>query len=333
MTAFQEEEEKVKYCFIINPQAGKGGANAELQISIREICERKNAEYDIFLSENVDATKKYILDTVLESRCVTFFACGGDGTVCKTASAILSLPKEQRENVYLGIIPMGTGNDFVSNFEDKKLFRDVEAQLDGTPHKIDVFKCNDIYSVNMVNIGFDSHVVRKKEQIGKKAWVPRKLAYIISLVITLVRKPGVKMTFSADGGEASERDLLLATFANGTFCGGGFHSNPTASLFDRAIDCIEVKNIGRIRFLTMVGRYKKGTHLVRKYENIIDHFKCREAHIHMDEATPVSIDGEIMMLNDVHLGVDVAALTIVFPKGVTVIPEMAESEEKYEVKL
>ncbi len=319
----------MKYCFIINPNAGKGQFTAEVEKNIREICEAKNADYDVFLSEDFNATKAYVEGMAQDGKSVSFIACGGDGTLCKTVVAVMALPAKMREGVSVGVIPMGTGNDFVSNFENKELFFDIDAQLEATPYEIDLLRCNDMYSVNMINIGFDSHVVCKKEQIGQKAWVPRKLAYIISLLITLIRKPGVRVSFASDGGEEVRKELLLTTLANGAFCGGGFNSNPKASLTDGAIDCIAVKNVGRIKFLSLVGDYKKGLHLGEKFKDIVEHFKCKGADMYLDEETPVSVDGEIVHTKELHISVEPKALTIMLPRGVVAkVKEIKDTVEE-----
>ena len=245
-----------------------------------------------------------------------FIACGGDGTLCKTVLAVMRLPEETRKRVCVGVVPAGTGNDFISNFTDKHLFSDIKAQLNSSTYGIDLLKCNDMYSINMVNIGFDSHVVCKKEEVGRKRWLPRKFAYIYSLVFTLIKKPTVKMDFSKDGEEKSKKHLLLTTLANGAFCGGGFHSNPTASLDDGNIDCIAVRNIGRAKFVSLVGDYKNGRHLGEKFKGIIDHFKCQSADMYFDEETPVSIDGEIIRTKELHVSVERDALKILLPQNV-----------------
>lgn len=320
MNGFAKKQGKgvyMKYCFIINPRAGKGAFVEDLKKDIRSACSSAGVEYEVFDSKSSDDTKEYIEATVNSySEKLVFFACGGDGTLCKTILSVMSLDEKTKRRVSVGIVPKGTGNDFVSNFESKELFCDMSAQIEGTDYDIDLLKCNDLYSVNMINIGFDCHVVCKKEEIGKKKLVPRKLAYIFSLIATLVKKPTVSFESSVDGGERQKKKLLLTTLANGGFCGGGFHSNPLACLTDGNVDCIEAQNMSRTKFLSLVGDYKKGKHLCAKFDGIIENFKFKTADFYFDTETPVSVDGEIIRTREIHISVERCALTIFLPRGV-----------------
>ena len=303
----------MKYCFIINGRAGKKTDIDALVKKIKSSCEKKSVEHDIFVSQSIESTDKYVADTAASTQGeVAFFGYGGDGTLCKTVGAVKKLDPEYKNRVFVGIIPAGTGNDFVNNFENKEAFFDIESQIDSTPIEIDLLKCNDVYSVNMINIGFDCHVVCKKEAIGRKKWLPRKFAYIFSLIITLVKKPGVTVKYS---GESEEKKLLLTTFANGCFCGGGFLSNPNARLNDGLIDTIAVKNIGRLKFVSLVGKYKKGKHLDGTLDHIISHGKIEEINMVFSEETPVCVDGEVIYANELSLSVEKDALKFLVPKG------------------
>ena len=324
----------MRYCFIINSRAGKGAFVNDLENNINSACAKAGVDFEIFRSTSVDATRGYIHKTVEKhDEKIVFFACGGDGTLCGTIVSVMGLDAEARKRVSVGIVPKGTGNDFVSNFENKALFCDISAQLEGTDYDIDLLKCNDLYSVNMINIGFDCHVVCKKEEIGKKKWVPRKFAYIFSLVAMLFKKPTVSLNRSLDGGEPQKKELLLTTLANGGFCGGGFYSNPRASLTDGNIDCISVRKISRTRFLTIVTAYKKGTHLNNgRFDKVIKHFKCKTVDLHFDEKTPVSVDGEIIYTHDIHISVLNRALTILLPRGVKpLVAEGAANDVSYSI--
>ena len=242
----------MKYCFIINPMAGKGKSVDGVCADIERVCSERGVEYEVFLSKCIGDTKTHVAKRAAEGEEICFIAGGGDGTLCETTLAVMALPEDVRKNACVGVIPMGTGNDFASNFDNKEAFFDIAAQLDHTPYEVDLIRCNDLYSINMINVGFDSHVVCQKEKIGRKKWVPRKLSYIISLLITLIKKPGLCVDLVCDGKESVHMELLLTTFANGAFCGGGFNSNPYASLTDGKIDFISINNVGRIKFLTLV---------------------------------------------------------------------------------
>ena len=309
----------MKYCFIVNPKAGKGQSVDSVCADVKRICEEREVDYDLFVSECIGDTKDHVAKLADEGGEVCFIACGGDGTLCETTLAVMALPEALRDNVSVGVIPMGTGNDFASNFDNKDVFFDISAQIDHTPYEIDLIRCNDMYSINMVNVGFDSHVVCQKEKIGRKKWVPRKLSYIISLLITLIKKPGLCVDLVCDGKESVHMELLLTTFANGAFCGGGFNSNPYASLTDGKIDFISINNVGRIKFLTLVGSYRKGVHTAEKFKKIVGNFKCETADMYFDRETPVSIDGEIVYTKELHLSVDRKAVRFVLPKGVSPI--------------
>lgn len=319
-------EDEMKYCFIINPTAGKGKRATELRADIERVCTARSVEFEIYDTKAPRDAEDYIRRTAAERDGeISFFACGGDGTLCETVTGIMSL--ENREGIYLGLIPIGTGNDFARNFAPSEKYFDIGAQIDATPYSIDLIKAADRHAINMVNIGFDCEVVCKTVNIKKSPLVPSKLAYILGLVVTLIKKPGVKADISINGGESAREELLLTTFANGAYCGGGFHSNPLASLGDGKIDTLLVSNISRLKFISLVGDYKKGTHLTEKFKNILRNGKADEIKLVFDKLTNVSVDGEIITVKELVLSVLSEAISFLIPCGATPISEHFAKEE------
>ena len=149
----------------------------------------------------------------------------------------------------------------------------------------------------------------------KKTWIPSKCAYLAGLLITLIKKPSLKASISVNGEPETTCRYLLTTYANGAFCGGGFHSNPKSSLNDGKIDTVFVHNISRTRFLTLVGAYKKGTHLAKKYEKIIKNQKLDSIDLWFDKPANVSVDGEIISVKELHITLARNALRILIPDG------------------
>lgn len=198
----------------------------------------------------------------------------------------------------------------------RELYFDIEAQINGTAIPIDAVKYNGKYSANMINIGFDCEVVRDVANIKRKPWVPGGLAYIFGLIRTLVRKPGASFTLSIDGGKPEHYELLLCAIANGPYCGGGFDALPMAELSDGKVNIIKVKNISRLKFITLVKKYKDGTlPESKKGEKFCEYVSCRHAVFEFDKTQAVCVDGEIHELDRLEIDVEPGKFIFSAPRG------------------
>ena len=319
----------MRHCFILNPAAGQKERTGQLSEEIRRVCDSREVDYEIYLTTCVGDATEYVKRCVAEapSEDFRFYACGGDGTLSEVVTG--SVEAEGTGERTVGLIPSGTGNDFVRNFTDGERFFDINAQLDGEVVPVDLIRCNDRYAINMVNIGFDCEVVVKMAQLKRKKWIPSGMAYIAGLIVTLIRKPGIHCYQSVNGSEPVEKRYLLNTFANGCFCGGGFHSNPEAHLQDGRLDALFVSNIGRIKFVSLVGSYKKGTHLVPKYRTVLQNEKVERVDMTFDNGANVSVDGEVVRVNELHLSVSQKALRFLIPAGSTSRKDLEQKQETF----
>ena len=317
----------MKHYFITNPAAGKKNSCEILSESIEKACRDKNVDFEIYKTTGVGDATDFVKKTCEANEKgddLRFYACGGDGTLCEVASGAVGFPFAA-----VGLIPKGTGNDFVRNFTDKEGFFDFIRQLDATEELLDVLKCNDMYAVNMVNIGFDCEVVKKMMKIKRSPLVPSKLAYIFGLLLTFIKKPGVKTKISINGSEQTDNSLLLTTVANGCYCGGGFHSNPLALLTDGKINTLFVNYIGRLRFLGLVSSYKKGTHLVSKNEGILSHGTFDSIDFTFDGMQSISVDGEIREVDKkLHIEAIRGGLRFLVPSGCSLIKKIKKEAEE-----
>ena len=100
-----------------------------------------------------------------EGETVNVFACGGDGTIQEIAKGLLNHP-----NARLGIVPVGSGNDYVRCFNHPEHFMNMELQLKAGEReeclrKVDVLEYTwregeqemKDYAINGINIGFDGN--------------------------------------------------------------------------------------------------------------------------------------------------------------------------------
>ena len=305
----------MKYCFVINPAAGKTDSTQELLDRIEHCYKENSTEVLTYLTAGVGDATEYVVRMAKEypDEELWFYACGGDGTLGEVVCGAMAADAQDR--IAVGLIPAGTGNDFVRNFTFRDNFFDIEAQLRAEVCPIDLIRCNDRYAINMINVGFDAEVAAKMAQLKRKWWVPSGMAYIAGLVVTLIRKPGVRGRLCADGEELGSCRFLLNTYANGTFCGGGFRSNPKSDPTDGKLDALFVNNIGRLKFISIVGDYKKGTHLVPKFASVLTNRKAERIDFFFDRPTNVSVDGEIITVSELHCSIEQGALRFLIPAG------------------
>ncbi|MBQ1232785.1 MAG: hypothetical protein IIX86_04555 [Clostridia bacterium] len=308
----------IKHIFILNPVAGKGALQVGLAESIAQACAQRGADYEIFKTGARGEATEYVraLCKQYPDASLRFYACGGDGTLSEVVNGAYGYA-----NASVGVVPVGTGNDFVRNFAAKEQFLDIGAQLDGETQKFDLLRYNGQLCVNMINIGFDCEVVKLTAKLKKKKLLSADFGYIAGLVLTLILKPGVKAQVSVDGGAPERRNMLLTSVANGSWCGGGFYSSPLALLSDGVLDVLMIKNVSRVRFLSLVGAYKSGSFVSNpKARRVIDYVKCHRVSYAFNGMQSVCVDGEVTEAKDLEIEAVTDALCLIVPKGASYAP-------------
>ena len=235
-----------------------------------------------------------------------FFACGGDGTMNEVINAL-----DGTEKVSFGVVPLGTGNDFVRNFGDSDLFLDLKAQLMGNICPIDLIwyssrlgqEYREGYAGNMINIGFDANVVARTNEFKKNPFLPGTAAYLLGVFSTLIRKEGANLRVEIDGQEVHRGKLLLCTAANGCFCGGGIKGLPLAVLDDGLMDISIIKDVSRWTFLRLFPKYAKGRHLETKTaETVVKYYQRFNTAVKTQaEPLQICIDGELAYSEELTL--------------------------------
>ena len=169
-----------------------------------------------------------------------------------------------------------------------------------------------------MKIGFDRRVVSATNRVKKSKVIKGQAAYYTGVLLSLFFMKKELLHFTYEDGSQSTNRLLLTLFANGCYYGSGFKACAEASLFDGMLDMMIVPPIGRFRFLSLLGQYRKGNSMHTEYgKNNIIYKKCRELTI--SRATPIRycLDGEILSANEIHLSIDPAVANFVVPADVS----------------
>ena len=284
----------MKTIFIVNPCAGQGNKAQKLIDKINLI---HGVDKDVYITKAVGDATLFIREYINNHGPARFIACGGDGTFNEVLNGVCGF-----DDAEVGIIPIGTGNDFCRNFDSS--FDDILGMINGNSISCDAIKFTTEtntgvrtgYCANMFNIGFDCNVADMTARMKEKPLISGSMAYFISIFANLISKKGANLKIEIDNEVRHCGKLLLTSIANGCYCGGGIKSNPLASICDGTININIVKNVSRIKFLRLLPLYMKGTFLsVKNINEIIFSTNCKKIVITpLEGKMRLCVDGEII---------------------------------------
>lgn len=214
-------------------------------------------------------------------------AMGGDGTLAEVAQGLLAV---EGSPTVLGIVPLGTGNDFVKSAAWPRDWRGACARLAAgcAPRRVDAGRVNGRWFLNGVGFGFDAAIAHATLRYK---WLPGPLGYGAGLVDAL--RDGVARpvcTLRWDGG-ADRRAVTLVAACNGQYAGGLFRLAPRAALDDGRLDVVWADALGRRQVLWHAPRVMRGTH---EHLPIAHRARCRRLEIQSDLPQPAQADGELL---------------------------------------
>ena len=236
------------------------------------------------------------------------YACGGDGTFNECVFGAAKLP-----NVAVCPFPTGTGNDFCRMFGDEKdMYRDLDALVEGWEHPIDLIDCNGRYSANICSVGIDARIGTSVHQYSKFPIIGGATGYVVSLIVNVFKGITRKMRIRAEGFSAEGNHTLVCA-CNGRFYGGGFNPSLDARPDDGIMDVFVVDGVSLLHVAALIGKYASGrSDDVPKY---IHHLKTDAIDIDFEEDNVVNVDGESLYTDKVRMRLIPGALKLIVPKG------------------
>ncbi len=219
--------------FITNYTAGNGYAR-KVELQLRVEMTRRGLEARFRQTEAPGHATELAREAAQRPDCTGVVAVGGDGTCYEVACGLMDT------RVPMGIIPAGTGNDFIKTVNvPKKPMEALELILRNTPRYVDVGRMNDRLFLNVSGTGFDVTVL--DYTLAAKKYIRGILPYLVGLVRAIRHYQPVHIRFTAEG-ETQERDVLICSVANGRFFGGGIPICPDAKPDDGLFDLVVVEN-------------------------------------------------------------------------------------------
>ena len=205
----------MKHLFIINPVCGKGISFERCSDGIVECMKAEGIEdYEIHVTKAPRDGYEYAKAQVEKGDHIRVYACGGDGTLYEVVNACAC-----HANAEVAAFPLGSGNDFIRIFGDKKSLRNVADHVKGTPMKFDVIKCGDEYAINQCSMGIDAEICAKQAYFKKLPLLSGEAAYTAALLFCFIGKMKSRFTITIDDDEPFTSDVLFCVGANSRWYG------------------------------------------------------------------------------------------------------------------
>lgn len=311
----------MRHIFIVNPAAGSHDSTKEVAERLK--CFDGKIDYEIYCTKGRGDATEYVKMTASETteKC-RFYACGGDGTLNEVVQGVVG-----HSNASVSVLPCGSGNDFIKYYGTAEDFNDLESLINGVEHNIDVMKVFDKYSINVVNFGFEPAVVKTMEKVKRIKFMTGKKAYFVGIFTALINAMKTHAKVLVDGEKIGKDCLLLGSVANGSYVGGSFKCAPKSLDDDGLMDVCIVNAISRLKFISLIGLYKNGTHLDSpKAVGIINYKKGKSVEIIGDDELCYCIDGELNYSKTIKIEVLERAIKFAVPEKIAENLGVKESE-------
>ncbi len=299
---------KHRWLVVANPISGQGRAMHHRH-EIEAVLRRHGLDFDFVISEHPGHAVDLVARAV-EGGCRHILAVGGDGTVNECANGIFRQQAAPTTEIALGVIPIGTGNDWARTHRIPKDYAEVAALMaSGASRLQDVGIAefadgNRRHFINVAGLGFDAHVV---EALPDRTLGP--LAYLVGLAKGLLGYRAVSLGLTFAERRIDARAFVLF-FAIGRYCGSGMNVAPKAEIDDGLFDITLIQDLSRWEVLKSLRRLFDGT--------LLTHPKVlalREAEGAVEAAAtqPVEADGELIGHAPVRFSILPRALRVVAP--------------------
>ena len=295
------------WVFIINPIAGNGFAKT-LVPKLEQMIEQHDINAEIVFTERSGHASE-LAKLYVERGFNYIIGVGGDGTINEIAR-----PLVQNKSVSIGIIPAGTGNDFIQILGFPNRFDDNDWDLFFKCRTIpmDVGLCNGLIFLNGMGLGFDAQVAAENYTEPGKVKKGGKHKYIWHIVKTLLFFREKRMTITDEKG-SHETDCFINTIAIGRRFAGGFYLTPKAIANDGLLDVCMIKKLSLIQRFIILLKVPQGKHISDKKVN---YYQTPGIHLEFTKKVPFHVDGELSFSTKFEVSIMPGALNTIYnPDG------------------
>ena len=300
---------------VYNPKAGSRKTQKRWN-EIRQYMVSKGVLFDYLQSEGYGSVER-LTRILANNGYQTIVVVGGDGAINDAINGIMSSSVEHKEQIALGIIPNGIGNDFAKywGFDEDDYKQAVDWIINRRLRKIDLGRCRCLvdeqkverYFVNAMYIGLGARIVQISNGT-RRFWGIMNLSFLASMLLLLFERK-LHRSHLCVNGEHIRGNIMTVCIGSAR----GYGLTPSAVPYNGWLDVSVVYRPELSQLLSGLWMLLRGRLL--NMRKVVKPYRTRKVQILRAQNAAVSLDGRILdPCYPLKVKIIPEALTLIIPK-------------------
>ena len=280
---------------VVNPRSAGGATGRRWQEIESRLRRQIGVPFDVVFTQHASHATLLAREGASRYDCVV--AVGGDGTINEVVNGLVDERGPLRPELRLGIIPRGTGADFVRTIGIPHDLEGAAARLaQGNVREVDIAKVSfhDFsgrdtvrFFINEGEIGLGAATCQAVNRSSKR--LGPRLTYVWCTLVAMARYRARWVTLTLDGEEPRRIRLSNAWLANGQYSGSGIHMAPRARPDDGLLDVVALAQAGPIQSAARLRKLRSGAFVDQPG---VTYTTARRIEAHSEHTVLIEVDGE-----------------------------------------
>jgi YegS/Rv2252/BmrU family lipid kinase len=310
-------EANSKYLVVVNPNAGGRKAAKDWPL-IERLLRAHRFDFEAVHTRYRHHAISLVEDKIRSGAFRNIIAVGGDGTVNEVVNGIFNQDVLPTREIKLGVIMIGTGNDWGKMFDIPTRYEEMIALIkQGNTFVQDVGevryylgdKQHKRYFINAAGLGFDAMVTQSTNK-DKDAGKSSTFSYFKSLLASLFRYKPVDVRVQIDNREIHKGKLFTLSLAIGKYTGGGMMQNPDAVPDDGLFDLMLVDRIAKTKLIRKIKKLYDGS--IKDLKEV-QSYRLGSMQVESDYKLMLEVDGENLGHAPFTFGIIPESLQLIVP--------------------
>jgi len=249
-----------KHCFvIINPTSGNGSGRKKWS-QIQKLLKAYEFVFEFEFTKYSNHSS-VLVQNAIKKGYTNIISIGGDGTLHNIINGILTQSDLSSEEINVGVIPIGTGNDWIKTHKiPKQIESAIQIIKNGIIKQQDVGKIDflnmkkkSVYFINLAGVGFDGYVVSKVNKYKRFG----ALAYLIGAILGMFSFKNFNSK-TIINSEIIESKTLMILIGICSYSGGGMQLTKTPNYSDGIFDISVAKNLSKLDIIKNIANLYNG---------------------------------------------------------------------------